>query len=397
MALLLFAANAWCSTETVLHDFSTSGDGFDPADYGRLARDKFGNLYGTTQGGGSCGMGTVFELSKAATGWNEKILYNFCGIDGENPVGGVVLDSSGNIYGTTKFGASCGTVFKLAGSLLATLYTFSCGNDGGKPDSGVVLDNNGNLFGTTGLYGAHGDANGGGVVYEISNSGTFSILYWFCSSANCSDGSSPDGGVVMASENVIWGTTAYGGNKTCNCGTVFKLTKSGSSWNETVVHRFIGGTHDGANPFTAPTIGVQTVGGKKQLVIFGVTETGGGANLGTVFEVLKSKHGYAFRLLHGFNGADGNAPLGQLTFSNGNLFGTTYQGGAFGSDTTLGGTVFELSPANRGWNETLLYSFTGGSDGSNPVSGVVRNQTGNLYGITGGGGFGVGVVYEVAP
>jgi uncharacterized repeat protein (TIGR03803 family) len=182
-------------------------------------------------------------------------------------------NSSGDIYGTTKFGARCGTVFKLTGSLLATLYTFSCGNDGGKPDSGVVLDNNGNLFGTTGLYGPHGDANGGGVVYEISNSGTFSILYSFCSSANCSDGSSPDAGVVMASENVIWGTTAYGGNKTCNCGTVFKLTKSGSSWNETVVHRFIGGTHDGANPFTAPTISVQTVGGKKQFVIFGVTET----------------------------------------------------------------------------------------------------------------------------
>jgi len=79
-----------------------------------------------------------------------------------------------------------------------------------------------------------------------------------------------------------------------------------------------------------------------------------------------------------------------VTFSNGNLFGTTYRGGAFGSDATLGGTVFEPSPTNRGRNETLLYSFTGRSDGSNPVTGVARNQRGNLYGITGGGGLGVG-------
>lgn len=397
VAALILAANAWCTTEKVLHDFSTTGDGFDPADYGRIARDKFGNLYGTTQSGGSCGMGTVFELSKAATGWTENILYNFCGSDGENPVGGVVLDSSGHIYGTTKFGGGCGTVFRLAGSLLTTLYTFGCGNDGGDPDAGVVLDKNGNLFGTTGLYGPHGDANAGGVVYEISNSGIFSVLYSFCSFADCADGSSPDGGVLLESEDVIWGTTAYGGNETCNCGTVFRLAKSGSSWTETVVHKFVGGIHDGANPFTAPTIGVQTVDSEKQTAIFGVTETGGGANLGTLFEVLKSTQGYAFHLLHSFSGSNGNAPVGQLMFSDGNLFGTTYQGGAFGNGTTLGGTVFKLSPAGSSWDATLLYSFTGGSDGSNPVSGVVRDSKGNLYGVTGSGGFGVGVVYEVTP
>src|SRR5437879_3401962 len=102
MLVPLFTASTWAGTETVLHDFSGGSDGSVPADIGRLARDSSGNLYGTTQGGGTCGQGTVFKLSKSGGTWTETILYSFCGSDGANPVGSVILDSSGSVYGTTK-------------------------------------------------------------------------------------------------------------------------------------------------------------------------------------------------------------------------------------------------------------------------------------------------------
>jgi uncharacterized repeat protein (TIGR03803 family) len=393
--VMLLAPNTWAGTEVVLHDFLGGSDGSLPADVGRLARDTSGNLYGTTQSGGTCDRGTVFELSKSGDAWTETVLYSFCGSDGESPVGSVILDSFGDIYGTTKIGGGggCGTVFKLSGSMLTTLYSFTCGSDGGKPDAGVILDRKGNLYGTTNLYGAFGNGNGGGVAYEISNLGTFNVIYTFCSVSACADGNSPAAGLVIGSGGALYGTTTYGGKKPCDCGTVFKLSKSHNGWVETVLHRFTGGTNDGANPTSASlTLITQTIGKKKRGAIFGVTIVGGSADLGTVFRMFKSKSGYTFRLLHSFAGTDGSAPLGTLTVVKGKLIGTTY--GGFFSNT---GCVFQLAPNNQTWTESVLYSFSGGSDGSNPVSGVVVDSVGNLYGVTGTGGFGQGVVYEVTP
>jgi uncharacterized repeat protein (TIGR03803 family) len=390
MLVPLFTASTWAGTETVLHDFSGGSDGSVPADIGRLARDSSGNLYGTTQGGGTCAQGTVFELSKSGGIWTETVLYSFCGSDGQNPVGSVILDSSGSVYGTTKFGGGgCGTVFKLSGSTLTILYSFTCGSDGGRPDAGVILDKRGNLYGTTQLYGG----NGGGVAYEISSSGMFRVIYSFCSVTGCADGNGPDAGLVMDSEGTIYGTTAYGGNNSCSCGTVFTLSKSGGSWMEIVLHSFAGGSNDGANPtFASLILGTQTIGKKKKRVIFGVTMAGGLGDLGTVFRMLKSQSGYTFGLLHSFAGPDGASPFGTLTVMKSKLFGTTYGGGGYGN-----GTVFELIPNNKTWTESIVYSFSGGSDGGNPVSGVVADSFGNLYGVTGSGGFGQGVVYQVTP
>jgi uncharacterized repeat protein (TIGR03803 family) len=395
MTILLLAPHTWAGTETVLHDFLGGSDGSLPANLGRLEHDTFGNFYGTTQGGGTCAQGTVFELSKSGGAWTENVLYSFCGGDGENPVGNVILDSSGDIYGTTKFGGSggCGTVFKVSGSKFTTLYTFTCGSDGGKPDAGVILDKRGNLFGTTQLYGSFGNGNGGGVAYEISTSGTFSVIYTFCSVSACADGNSPDAGLLLDGSGDIYGTTAYGGTESCSCGTVFKLSKSPQAWMETVLHSFSGGNDDGANPtFATLTLGTQTIGTIKKRVLFGVTVGGGPDDLGTVFEMLKTNNGYSFRLLHNFGGPDGAAPFGTLALKNGILFGTTYAGGAFGN-----GTVFELAPNNETWNESVIYAFSGGSDGGSPNSGVVADSAGHLYGLTGNGGFGQGVAYEVTP
>jgi len=391
---LLFAAPTWAGTEIVLHDFSVGSDGNLPADVGRLARDKAGNLYGTTQGGGTCDLGTVFKLSKSAGVWTETLLYSFCGGDGENPIAGLILGPSGGLYGTTELGGGggCGTVFRLFGSTLTTLYSFMCGNDGGKPDAGVILDKPGNLYGTTRLYGAFGDANGGGTAYEISSVGTFSVIHPFCSVSACADGSSPQADLVMDSGGAIYGTTTYGGSTSCGCGTVFKLSRSHNGWVESVLHRFVGGSNDGANPtFASLALGTQKIGKKEECAIFGVTSAGGSANFGTVFRMLKSKNGYTFHLLHSFAVSDAS-PLGSLTFVKGKLIGTTY-----GAYPYSYGNVFQLAQNNGTWTESEVYRFSGGSDGANPVSGVVADSVGNLYGVTGIGGFGAGVVYEVMP
>ncbi|MGA7634207.1 MAG: choice-of-anchor tandem repeat GloVer-containing protein [Terriglobales bacterium] len=389
MTVMVLAPNSWAGTEKVLHNFLGGSDGSEPADVGRLARDKSGNLYGTTQGGGTCGRGTVFQLSKSHGDWTETVLYSFCGSDGDNPVAGVILDSSDNIYGTTKFGGGCGTVFKLSSSTLTNLYSFTCGNDGGMPDAGVILDKNGNLYGTTQLYGAFGNGNGGGVAYEISGSGAFSVIYTFCSISGCADGNGPDAGLVM--DGAIYGTTTRGGENPCGCGTVFKLSQSRNGWVETVLHSFSGRSDDGADPtFASLTPGTQTVGGKKEGVLFGVTAGGGPSGLGTVFMMVKSTS--EFTLLHSFAGPDGAAPFGTLAIRKGILFGTTYNGGVSGN-----GTVFELTQNNDTWTESVVYGFSGGSDGGEPNSGVVADSKGNLYGVTGSGGFGQGVAYQVTP
>jgi uncharacterized repeat protein (TIGR03803 family) len=221
----------------------------------------------------------------------------------------------------------------------------------------------------------------------------FRVIYSFCSVTRCADGNGPDAGLVMDSEGTIYGTTAYGGNNSCSCGTVFTLSKSGGSWMEIVLHSFAGGSNDGANPtFASLILGTQTIGKKKKRVIFGVTMAGGLGDLGTVFRMLKSQSGYTFGLLHSFAGPDGASPFGTLTVMKSKLFGTTYGGGGYGN-----GTVFELIPNNKTWTESIVYSFSGGSDGGNPVSGVVADSFGNLYGVTGSGGFGQGVVYQVTP
>jgi len=409
--VLTSAVGAWAGAEKVLYDFTGGSDGAFPFDAGRLARDSSGIFYGTTvQGGkpgcGGFGCGVVFALTPNGTGgWTESVLYSFTGgSDGGTPYDGVIRDGSGKLYGTTEYGGSnnCGTVFALSGPTLSTLHSFTCGADGGNPNVGLIRDNRGNLYGTA----SSGGANGNGVAYEISSSGTFSVIYNFCSVSGCMDGSLPSDGLVMDNKGNLFGMTERGGSGSCNlgCGTVFKLAKSASGWKETVLHSFAGG-HDGAYPADASlTLSTQKIGKITHSVIFGVTQAGGNTacsayGCGTVFEMIESKGRYTLTVLYSFTGSGGDGwnPIGTLSKVKGNLFGTTDLGGGTGCGGGGCGTVFELTRQKNVWSETVVYSFSGSGDGGEVTSGVVADPSGNLYGSAQVGGSGYGVVYEVTP
>jgi uncharacterized repeat protein (TIGR03803 family) len=393
--VLLLAGGAWAGTEKVLYSFAGGSDGASPYDTGALARDRSGNLYGTTYQGGSCGAGTVFELTSAGA---ETVLHNFClGGDGGYPFGGVILDSAGNVYGTAEAGGPVngGIVFELKRASNGewsevVLHSFS-GPDGKGPFDGLVMDATGNLYGTASEGGTH--VAFGGVAFEISRSGTYSVLYNFCSLSACADGQLPLGGLTIDGKGNLYGTTSEGG--THGMGAVFELSKSGKGWTETVLHSFAGGSSDGSNPlYGSLTLGTRKVGRKNESVIFGVTTGGGAHNRGTVFELIQSATDWRFAVLHSFSArSGGTSPYGTLVKIKSKLIGTTgFRGGS------CCGTVFELIRKKNNWIETVLYSFTGGGDGGYLYSGVVADSDGNLYGVADTGGSGSdGVVYKVKP
>jgi uncharacterized repeat protein (TIGR03803 family) len=271
--------------ETVLHKFTNTPDGWSPESL--LVEDSAGNLYGTTLwGGANVAYGIVFKLDQAG---NETILYNFTGqADGGNPYAGVILDSSGNLYGTTGYGGNtgcgsqpgqgCGAVYKLSPSGQETvLYAFGWGTDGAFPSSGLIQDSAGNLYGEAGkggneqVYDCDG-YEGCGVVYELSPNGkggwSDTVLYAF----NYTDGFEPGGGLVRDAAGNLYGVTIEGGENgfNCNsttCGIVFKLDTSG---NETVLHEFTGGT-DGAWPDGG--LAIDAAGS-----LYGTTQDGGDLN-----------------------------------------------------------------------------------------------------------------------
>jgi uncharacterized repeat protein (TIGR03803 family) len=231
--------------ETVLHAFS--GDPQDGAfPEGGITIDKKGTLYGVTGGGGANKDGTVYEINRSD---KFKLLHSFAGSDGRWPAAGVIMDKSGNIYGTTLWGGSenTGTVYKITpdGSM-SVLYTFLNGNDGGEPTASLMLDKSGNLYGTTLIGGSLYN----GVVFEVTPSGTENVLYTFTGGA---DGGTPYSALVKDKHGNLYGTAAYGGAD--NFGIVFKLAPDGT---ETVLHSFAGQT-DGDTPFagviTDPALG----------------------------------------------------------------------------------------------------------------------------------------------
>jgi uncharacterized repeat protein (TIGR03803 family) len=220
--------------EVVLHSFNYTDGGYL---FGSLIRDKAGNLYGTTELGGTSGSGTVFKLD---TSHRERVLYNFAGgADGASPIAGLVRDGKGSFYSTTSQGgtANVGTVFKLdAGGVKTVLYSFTGGLDGAFPLYGsLVMDSVGNLYGTTN----QGGASGFGTVFKVSMAGKETVLYSFKGSK---DGEYPRSGLVRDKNGNFYGTTNEGGAS--SSGTVFKLSKSGK---ETVLYSFAGGA-DGMSP-----------------------------------------------------------------------------------------------------------------------------------------------------
>ena len=222
-------------TEAVLYSFKGGSDGASP--YATLTIDAKGNLYGTTFFGGTRGVGTVFKLTP---GGQETVLHSFqSGHDGANPAGSVIMDAQGNLYGTTEGGGApgYGTVFKVTPiGTEAVLHSFVAHNDGAFPSGGLIADSRGNMYGTTG----NGGATGNGIIFEVTPGGTETVLYTFKGYPN--DGSEPLAGFVADTSGNLYGTTKYG--DTPYLGTVFKFTPGGT---ETVLYSFKGGS-DGAYP-----------------------------------------------------------------------------------------------------------------------------------------------------
>ncbi len=272
-------------TVSILHSFIGT-DGANP--YGVIF-DASGNLYSTTNAGGAYGGGTVFELSPTASGdWTEKILGNFgSGEDGANPTVGLIFDASGNLYGTTNGGGAYGggTVFELSPTASGDwtekiLYNLGSGEDGVNPTVGVIFDASGNIYGTT----DEGGAYGGGTVFELSPTAsgdwTEKILHNFSGS----DGSFPTAGPIFDASGNLYGTTYIGGDIPCavagfpnGCGTVFKLSPDpDGEWTESVLHRFL--DMPGAHPYSGLVF-------DKAGNLYGTSDGDGEKTFGSVFEI----------------------------------------------------------------------------------------------------------------
>jgi uncharacterized repeat protein (TIGR03803 family) len=309
-----------------------------------------------------------------------KLIYSFAGNgDGEYTDTELVMDSAGNLYGTSVSGGTfgSGTVFEVSSAGIHTvLYSFTAGSDGAEPYKGVTLDAQGNLYGTA-VAGGGGSCEGGcGVVYKLAKSGsawTQSVLHTFTGGA---DGSGPGSPVAFDSKGNIYGTTPTGG--TIGAGVVYQLKPaSGGGWTFKVVHTFTGGT-DG-NGGSAGRLLIDTAGN-----IYGVCTVGGAKGFGNVYEMSPSGRNWTFKTLYSFKDQpDGASPYGSVVFDkSGNLFGTTYYAGAHDL-----GTVYKLTHNSNGtWTESVLYSFKGGSDGASPISSLVADSAGNFYGTTSDGG-----------
>ncbi len=391
--------SAQAQTFTVLHNFTGGADGAYP--YAGLTMDRVGNLYGTTTGRGN---GSVYKLKRSNGGWTLVPLYNFAvGNGGTNPYAGVTFGPDGSLYGTTQYGGSGhgdGTVFKLtppprvSPNLLApwtetVLYSFQAGSDGNQPYGGVTFDQAGNIYGTTGYGGQGCFGEGCGTVYRLTPSGsgwTESVIYAFSGS----DGLMPFSGVTLDNVGNVYGTTLMGG--VSGYGTLYELTYSaGTGWAESFLYSFNSAFGDLGFPYAGLTF--DTSG---DLYGAAADECGG------VFGLTPSNGTWTYSVLdncpvdHPRVPPPGSAcgPRGNLVMDGeGNLYGTTYCDGAYSQ-----GSVFKLVHINGGWSFMSVYNFTGLSDGEWPSSNVVFDVNGNLYGTTSqGGAYGYGVVWEITP
>ena len=423
--------------ETVLYTFPGGAAGESPK--AGVIADAAGNLYGTTVAGGlsTCehtrGCGVVYKVDSSG---HETVLYAFKGgADGAVPAAGVIADAAGNLYGTTTNGGlrcngeGCGTVYKVTPSgQKTTLIEFSGQADGGNPLVGLTRDAAGNLYGT-----AQGGVTHAGNVYRLDPAGDYTTLYWFPATPSyvatdlhyptavildpsgnlygatwyqgsggmvykldpsnqettlhafspAPGGTSPWAGVILDPASNLYGTTYYGGAS--NAGAVYKIDAEGRL---TTLYSFTGGT-DGGHPSAGV---VRDSAGN----LYGITTAGGPpgclysrGGCGVVYKLDPSGQE---TVLHTFATAgDGYLPESGVTLdAAGNLYGTTVEGGPSGA-----GIVYRLDPSG---NETVLYSFAGGSDGAYLTAGVVLDPAGNLYGTTleGGADF-VGIIYKLDP
>jgi uncharacterized repeat protein (TIGR03803 family) len=375
---------------------------------GSLVTDAAGNFYGTTYGGGGgSSNGTVFELTPpepGQTNWTETVLIAFKANKGENPSGSLIADSAGNFYGTTMNGGTSGygTAFEVmppaAGQTTWTENVLTAFNNtnGAYPMGSLVADNAGNLYGTTSGGGDTQSCTGGcGTVFKLAPPGagkkawTETVLIAF----NGANGDGPQGDLIIDGAGNLYGMTELGGAN--GFGTVFKLAPPAAgqtAWTETILSSF--GGNDGE--FPRGSLIADQAGN-----LYGETTQGGVNAYGTVFELAPPAAGqtaWTFTVLNAFNGSDGANAHGSLIADGaGNFYGTTFSGGAHNI-----GTVFKLAPPAAGqtaWTETVLTAFVR-KNGQYPAGSLIADSAGNLYGTAEYGGASkchCGTVFEITP
>lgn len=377
------APQAKAQTFTVIHSFTGGSDGANPLSGLFFAG---GNLFGIASSGGSSGLGVVFRLSLSG---QVTVLHEFTGgTDGASPQGRLVMDRNGNFYGTTTAGgvSNAGTVFKVTRKGVETvLYSFNGKPDGAIPVAGLAIDKTGNVYGTT----TAGGSSGNGTVFKLSiptvtgGEWTEQVLYSF---GTGTDGKTPIAGLALDSSGNLYGTTSAGGQY--GDGTVFELTPSTPTWTENILHHFELGS-DGGVPYAGLVL---DSGGN----LYGATTEGGAGGQnggGTIFELSHTSGSWIFSELYGLSGWGISGSYRNLLLVNDKIYATTHCDG-----TDSAGTVYELTHSGSAWTYNLLYNFTGGSDGLFSISNLAADRNGNLYGTTLlGGAYGFGVAFKVTP
>jgi uncharacterized repeat protein (TIGR03803 family) len=377
ICIAFLATTASAQTFKVVHDFTGAVDGANPLN--GLMINSAGVMYGTANLGGAYDNGAVFSFA------NGKLtrIYSFrAGNDGAKPQSFLIQDKAGNLYGTTYAGGGYGdgTVYRISATVETVLYHFGSHlHDGSAPEAGLAMDSAGNLYGTT----MAGGASGHGTVFMLirATNGTYTekILHNFGAEP---DGSAPVAGVTLDAYGNLYGTTSIGG--TYGYGTVFELVKAGS-WAEKILHSFQNLT-DGATPYAGLIAGPAGT-------LLGAATDGGQRGGGTVFQLTPSSGKWIFSVVTSVPGWGISGTFRNLMFDGVNtIYGTTHCDGGH-----TAGTVYKLALVNGKWVYTLLYTFTGGTDGEFVFSNLVLSG-GKLFGTTNiGGTTGKGVIFQVAP
>jgi uncharacterized repeat protein (TIGR03803 family) len=337
--------------------------------------------------------------NSAYAGSTFKVLHSFhCDPSGCGPNGGLAFDAAGNLYGTTPGGGDTdATIFKLAPSsggrwTYSLLRTLTL-SEGSSLVAGVTLDSAGNLYSTSENGGAHDS----GTVFELSRrpltAEGWTLEVLHSFLNNNRDGTDPFAGVIVDKAGNVYGTTRDGGAEGAAGGVVFELTLGkGGDWAEKILYGFPA-NRDGCCSYAELIFD-----GAGNLYGTAAGDGGPPCYCGVVFELRHTSTGWTETVLHRFQGPDGSTPITGLVFdAKGNLYGTTQVGGANGE-----GTVFQLTPTTDGrWKHTILYDFPQFRNGGGPVSTLAFDKSGNLYGTAAGGtgpcSGGCGVVYKLAP
>lgn len=396
--VLFLAQPAWAGPQfRIIHTFRGGNDAAFPI--GPLTFDSAGFLYGTSPVGGSTtacggsGCGTVFRLGLTNGHWSERVLMNFADTLGTLPVGPLVFDGSGNVFGIDESNgvengqSYLGRLFEGINNgdgtyTESTIHYFTGGSDGIGANAGLVRDSAGNLYGSTNSGGA---LNNNGVVFEFSPNGDGTWSETFPYTFGQGKTYIPNGNMLIDGLGNLYGTTEQGG--AYQWGSVYKLSQASGVWSIESLYDFTGAIDQGPG---SSGLAMDAAGN-----LYGTTQFGGTYGVGLLYKLTPTNGYWHFSPIHSFTGStDGGYPWGQLVVdSSGNIYGSTLTGGVFQY-----GTAYKFAHGTNGrWTETVLHSFTNGADGSQP-QGVVLDSTGNIYGVTESGGANqAGVAFEILP